>query len=73
MNTHLRPVPKSIAAGLCLALLAVLFGFVLGGVFGAAESSIKKRLDNSGSAVLQSAYQGNVAAKDAVVKSHGST
>ena len=68
MNTHLRPVPKSIAAGLCLSLLAVLFGFVLGGVFGAAESSIRKRLDNCGSAVLQSAYQGNVAAKDAVVK-----
>ena len=28
MNTQLRPVPKSIAAGLCLPLLAVLFGFV---------------------------------------------
>jgi hypothetical protein len=68
MNTQLRPVPKSIAAGLCLSLLAVLFGFVLGGVFGAAESSIKKHLDDSGTAVLQSVYQGDVAAKDAVVK-----
>lgn len=68
MNTQMRTVPKSIAAGLCLALLTVLFGFVLGGALGAAESSLKKRLDDSGNAVLQSAYQEDVAAKDAVVK-----
>ena len=64
----MRPVPNSIAAGACLSLLAILFGFVLGGAFGAIESSIKKRLDDSGAAVLQSVYKGNVAAKDAVVK-----
>src|SRR3989338_1182090 len=68
MSTQMRPVPNSIAAGACLSLLAILFGFVLGGAFGAIESSIKKRLDDSGAAVLQSVYKGNVAAKDAVVK-----
>lgn len=68
MNTQMRTVPKSIVAGLCLSLLTVLSGFVLGGALGAAESSIKKHLDDSGTAVLQSVYQGDVAAKDAVVK-----
>jgi hypothetical protein len=68
MNTQMRTVPKSIAVGACLSLLAILFGFVLGGAFGAVESSIKKRLDDSGTAVLQSVYKGDVAAKDAVVK-----
>ncbi|MEQ1919172.1 MAG: hypothetical protein ABL955_08240 [Elusimicrobiota bacterium] len=48
--------------------MAILFGFGLGGAFGAVEGSIKKRLDDSGSAVLQTVYKGDVAAKDAVVK-----
>jgi hypothetical protein len=53
--------------GACLSLLTILFGFVLGGAFGAVESSIKQRLDDSGTAMLQSVYKGDVAAKDAVV------
>lgn len=68
MSVPIRPVPRTIAAGACLSLLAILFGFVLGGAFGAVESSIKKRLDDSGAAVLDSVYKGDVAAKDAVVK-----
>ncbi len=68
MNTQqLRPVPKSIAAGLCLAMLGVLFGFGLGGLFGMAEDSIKQRLEDSGTAVLATVYEGDVAKKDAVV------
>jgi hypothetical protein len=68
MNERLRPVPKTVAAGACLALLAILFGFVLGGAFGAVEDRIKGRLEASGSAVVETVYKGDAAAKDAVVK-----
>ncbi|MBP2671758.1 MAG: hypothetical protein H6Q85_1824 [candidate division NC10 bacterium] len=68
MNTQVQPVPKSVVAAICLALLAILFGFTLGGAFGAVEDSIVKYLDDSGTAVLQTVYKGDVAAKDAVVK-----
>jgi hypothetical protein len=34
--------------GLCLAMLGILFGFVLGGVFGAAEDSLKGYLQAEG-------------------------
>lgn len=68
MSTQMRSVPRTIAAGACLSLLAILFGFVLGAAFGAIEGPIKQRLDDSGSAALQSVYKGDVAAKDAVVK-----
>ena len=68
MNTQMRSVPKSIAAAVCLSLLAIFFGFALGGAFGAIEGPIKKRLADSGTAVLQSVYKGDIAAKDAVVK-----
>lgn len=64
----MRPIPKSIAAAACLSLLTILFGFSLGGAFGAVESSIKKRLNDSGTAAMETAYKGDAAAKDAVVK-----
>jgi hypothetical protein len=51
---------KPVAAGLILALSAILLGFGLGGAFGAVESSIKGRLDAS--------YAGDPASKEAVVK-----
>ena len=68
MKTRVVVIPRSMAVGVCLALLAILLGFVMGGVFGAVESSIKKHLDDAGAAVLHTVYQGDVAAKDAVVK-----
>ncbi len=68
METPPRTVPTSIAVAACLALLAILCGFALGGAFGALEDPIKKHLDDSGTAVLQSVYKGDVAAKDAVVR-----
>lgn len=61
-------VSKAVGAGACLALLASLFGFGLGGVFGAAEAQVKARLEASGAAALESVYKGDAAAKDAVVK-----
>ena len=67
MSLPRRPIPKAVAVGLCLALLSVLFGFLLGGAFGAVESSIKQQLDDSGTAVLASVYHGDVEAKNAVV------
>jgi len=60
-------VPRPIAIGACLALLSILFGFLLGGGFGYAEDAFKDRLAASGAAALETAYQGDVAAKDAVV------
>ena len=68
MNDHTRAVPKTVAAGACLSLAAIIFGFAVGGAFGAAEDAIKKRLDSSGGAVLETVYKGDAAAKDAVVK-----
>lgn len=68
MSDSSRAVPKTVAAGACLSLLAIIFGFVIGGAFGAAEGAIKKRLENSGNAVLETVYKGDAAAKDAVVK-----
>ena len=53
--------------GLCLAMLGILFGFVLGGVFGAAEDSLKGYLQAQGEAALTSAYGGDEAAMEAVV------
>lgn len=64
----MRTVPKPVAAGAVLSLLAVIFGFALGGAFGAAEAAIKGRLESSGAAALETVYKGDAAAMDAVVK-----
>ncbi len=68
MSSKTQTIPTAMAAAMCLSLLAVLLGFVLGGIFGAIESSIKGHLDDSGIAALETAYGGDVAAKDAVVR-----
>jgi hypothetical protein len=60
-------IPVPLRAGAALALFAVLFGFILGGVFGFNEDVIKSRLAASGNAALATAYQGDEVAKDAVV------
>jgi hypothetical protein len=62
----IRP-SRPVAIGLVLALLSVLFGFIIGGAFGANEDAIKGTLESSGTAVLDSVYGGDVAKKDAVV------
>lgn len=61
-------VPRPVALGAVFALLSVLFGFALGGAFGAKEEALKGRLESSGQAALESVYKGDAAAKDAVVK-----
>jgi hypothetical protein len=65
MSVH--PIPASVRTGILLSLAAILFGFVLGGAFGAFEDVVKGRLEASGNAALATAYAGDVAAKDAVV------
>lgn len=62
-----RPVPAAMRVGIMLSLSAILFGFLLGGAFGAFEPALKGRLAASADAVLATAYNGDVAAKDAVV------
>lgn len=61
------PIPAQLRTGAVLALTAILFGFVLGGLFGFNEDAVKGRLEASGAAVVATVYQGDVAAKDAVV------
>lgn len=67
MTPPIVSVPKPVVAGILLAMFAILFGFGLGLVFGAAESQVKQTLQSSGTAALDAAYQGDVAKKDAVV------
>ena len=52
--------------GALFALLSLLYGFGLGGVFGAAEDQIKGHLAQEGRAVFDSVYQGDQAKLDAV-------
>jgi hypothetical protein len=53
--------------GLVLAVLAVLFGFTMGGVFGLNEDLIKDRLTASAAAVTATAYHGDAAAAEPVI------
>ncbi|MCE5194853.1 MAG: hypothetical protein LLF28_05260 [Nitrospiraceae bacterium] len=68
MANQFMSVPKTVAAGILLALIAVLFSFGLGGTFGIGEEVIKKYLDDSGKSVLESVYKGDAQKMDAVVK-----
>jgi hypothetical protein len=59
---------RALWPGAILALLAILFGFGLGGAFGAAEDSLKGGLRASADAVFETVYAGDAARRDAVVK-----
>ena len=63
MFLALRPLK----VGIILTLLAFLFGFGLGGAFGAAEDSIKGKLRRDGEAALETVYGGDEAKMDKVV------
>ena len=53
--------------GLAIAVLTVLFGFVMGGLFGLNEDLIKDRLTASAAAVTATAYQGDATAAEPVI------
>ena len=64
-----HPVPdlRPLAPGFVLALLAIAFGFLLGGSFGAVEDSIKSHLRSSADVVFATVYDGDAEKRDAVV------
>jgi hypothetical protein len=68
MDGFVRERLRPLAPGLILALLTLCFGFGLGGAFGAIEDSLKEGLSSSAEAALDSAYGGDRAKMDAVVK-----
>jgi hypothetical protein len=64
MMTHLPDWNQRLRAsrwGVVLAMLTILFGFAMGGAFGAAEDSLRAGLQASGDAVLDSVYGGDTA------------
>lgn len=65
--SDLPAVPTTTRVGAVLALCAILFGFILGGVFGFNEAAIKGRLDARADAVMTTVYNGDVPARNAVV------
>lgn len=62
-----KKMPRLTVFGLFLSLIAILYGFSVGGAFGLAEGAIKAHLKESGSRVLDTVYQGDIAAQEAVV------
>ncbi len=67
MSSHPAPNWRPLAPGIILALLSIAFGFLLGGAFGAAESSLKGQLRSSADAVFETVYQNDATKRDAVV------
>ena len=53
--------------GLSLALLTFVFGFGLGGLFGAAEDTIKSSLRSSAESVMESVYKGDQTKADKTI------
>ncbi len=50
---------KVVRIGILLSLLTLLFGFILGGLFGAIESKIKGHLKEEAQAVFDTVYEGD--------------
>jgi hypothetical protein len=67
MATRPNDNMKPLLPGATLALLSILFGFLLGGLFGAAEDSIKGRLSASADSVFDTVYDGDEARRDKIV------
>jgi len=67
MNAFAHDQLLPLAPGIILALLGILFGFVLGALFGALESGFKPILREKGRAVLDTVYGGDADKLEAVV------
>lgn len=61
-------LPRPYRWAVLFALLTLVFGFGLGAVMGVVEGQMKTALADAGKAALESAYKGDAAAMDAVVK-----
>lgn len=59
MQSTFSEALRSVRWGLILSMLAIAFGFGLGGAFGAAEDSLKGYLQSQGEAALTSVYAGD--------------
>lgn len=58
---------RTVRYGLVLATAAILFGFILGGLFGAFEHAIQDSLKASGEAVLSTVYANDSAKLEGVL------
>jgi len=67
MDASITASLRAMRAGVLLAMLGVLFGFVMGGLFGAFEDSLKGGLAADADAVLATTYGGDTAKAQAVV------
>lgn len=59
MDKEIVEKMKVVRIGVLLSLLTLLFGFVLGGLFGAIESKIKGHLKQEAQAVFDTVYKGD--------------
>ena len=59
---------RALSVGVVFALLTVLFGFGLGGVFGAFEDGLKRYLREQAAGVAAEVYAGDPGKRDKVVK-----
>lgn len=67
MQTSFQEGLRTVRWGLILSMLAIAFGFGLGGAFGAAEDSLKGYLQSQGEAALESVYAQDSEKMQAVV------
>ncbi|GAA4837684.1 hypothetical protein [Algivirga pacifica] len=66
-STTIHSRLQEVKFGLILSLLTILFGFGMGGVFGAMEDDIKGHLKAEGQAALETVYKGDEAKMKATV------
>jgi hypothetical protein len=67
MNETFPQALRGQRVGVLLSLIAILSGFVLGGVFGGLEDQLKADLARSAEAVIDEIYQGDLEAAGQVV------
>jgi hypothetical protein len=59
---------KPMRVAIAISLLTLIYGFVMGAVFGALEDQLKEDLFQRGHAQIEAVYNGDAAQLDAVVK-----
>lgn len=67
MKEYLTNRLKDVKWGILFSMLTILYGFGMGGVFGAMEDDLKGYLKSEGKAALEVQYKGNEATMNKVV------